>query len=314
MIDKDLIVNEVGRTIKQYDMLDSNYPVPVAFSGGKDSASTIFILEKLGYDVKPIIIDRGDDGLFNSSKIADNLRKKGYSVEILNLRDPTYLDKISPDAAADIQDYLKKFDNLEEGASYCTPCYNARTSALVDYTERLCSPAYVIGQHKTDMITSLMKCYWTEQYYNALTKPKGMPYEGYRMMEFIRETPIDLDYLEDMVLEERASTDDPPVEEIYNGIRLVRPLCAISESDIKEFVGAFPHDSDNCSYRQREPRPFRLLVQFDLYDRLKADPELEEWLYEYVIMGLDERGMLKFRPRNKRNELYPGFKPYIRKL
>jgi hypothetical protein len=41
---------------------------------------------------------------------------------------------------------------------------------------------------------------------------------------------------------------------------------------------------------------------------------LEDFLYELVLRGLKEDGTLKYRPRNKRDLLYPGFKPFIKKV
>jgi len=74
MVIKDLLLSKVDETIRKFDMLDITSPVPVAFSGGKDSASTIFILDELGYDVRPVIVDRCDDELFKSSNIANILK------------------------------------------------------------------------------------------------------------------------------------------------------------------------------------------------------------------------------------------------
>jgi len=161
---KEKLLDNVSYTIKKYGMLNKKFPVPVAFSGGKDSALTIFILDEPGYNVKPVIVDRGDDILFDSEKIKDILKTKGFEANILRLRDPDYLDGICLFAAKEIEKYLNKFDNLHENESRCTPCYNARTTALTEYALRLGSDAFVIGQHKNDMITSLMKCYWTEKY------------------------------------------------------------------------------------------------------------------------------------------------------
>lgn len=310
----DVILDKVQNTIERYRMLSAGIPIPVAFSGGKDSATTIFILNGLGYDVRPVIIDRGDDDLFDSKKIAEAIKARGFGADILKLRDTAYLSEICLFAAKEIKNHLKKFDNLGENESHCTPCYNARTIALTEYSLRLGSPAFVIGQHRNDMITSLMKCYWTEQYYYTFTKPEGIPYDGHRMREFIGNREIDFDYLESMVVEGRAATDDPPVEIIKENVRLVRPLEAVSEREIREFIGEYPHTSGNCTYRQREPRPFRLLVQFDLEERIGLNPGVEDLLYELVMKGLNEDGTLKFRPRNLRDKLYHGFKPFIKKI
>lgn len=311
---QDVILGKVQNTIERYKMLSAKAPVPIAFSGGKDSATSIFILNKLGYEVRPVIVDRGDDVLFDSKRIAEALKARGFVADILKLRDTDYLNGICLFAAEETRRHLNKLDNLGENESHCTPCYNARTIALTEYTLRLGSRAFVIGQHKNDMITSLMKCYWTEQYYLAFTKPKGIPYDGHKMREFIGSSEIDLGYLEKMVIEGRATTDDPPVETINESVKLVRPLESVSEREIREFIGEYPHTSDNCAYRQREPRPFRLLVQFDLEKRIGLNSGIEDLLYELVMRGLNEDGTLRFRPRNLRDELYHGFKPFIRKI
>jgi len=316
MANKNQLVKYVKETIEKYDMLDKSLPVPIAFSGGKDSAAAIYLLDQLDYDVRPVIVDRGDDPLFNSSKIKNDLWDFGYDADIINLRDPEYLESVCSLATSEIEKYLNKFDNLKEGETYCTPCYNARTIALTEYTLCLGSESFVIGQHKTDMVTSLMKCYWTEQYWNLYTKQQSIPYNGSMMKKLIEECDIDLSYLENMVKQKRAATDDPPVEIINKKVKLVRPLCAISEREIESFIKetGFPWTSNNCSYREKEPRPFRLLVQFDLRKRFEENPTLEDILYEFVLVGLHVDGTLKFRPRNKREEYWPCFKPYIKKL
>lgn len=314
---KDKLKEKLLNTIEKYRMFEKDDIVPIAYSGGKDSATAIILLNELGYNIQPVIVDRGDDSRFNSEKIKDLLYKNtGIEADIINLKDEKFHESISSKASKKIKKYLYKFDHLLEGESHCTPCYNARTTALVEYTKKVGGKAFVIGQHKIDMITSLLKCYWTEQYWLNFTKLKGIPYDGNLMKEFINSNDIDLVYLRQMVEKGRAATDDPPVEKMNGGIKLVRPLCEISEKEIKNFIESikFPYDSSNCSYRERNPRPFRLLVQFDLERRIKENPELEDILFEFVLMGLNEDGTLKFRPRNKRNEYWPGFKPYIKKL
>jgi tRNA(Ile)-lysidine synthase TilS/MesJ len=305
---KEEIFSKVRSTIKKYQMLSFNTPVPVAFSGGKDSVATIFILQELGYDVRPVIVDRGDDPLFDSKKIARDLKEKSFDSKILKLRDDYYL------SFNEIRKYLNKFDNLNENESHCTPCYNARTIALTDYSLKIGADNFVIRQHKNDMITSLMKCYWTEQYYNKFTKNNNIPYNGFKMKKLIENNELDMNFLENMVNNKRATTDDPPVEIINKNVKLIRPLENVSEREIIDFVRAYPYDSNNCKYRQNEPRPFRLIVQFDLEKRIEKDSLIEDRLYKFVLDGLKKDGTLKHRPRNKREEWYSGFKPFIEKL
>ncbi|MDD5254364.1 MAG: hypothetical protein PHG05_04705 [Candidatus Nanoarchaeia archaeon] len=310
---KEKLVSRVEKTIQKYHMLNKSSIIPVAFSGGKDSATTIFILKELGYNVVPLIIDKGDDPAFDSEKIVQSSNPFHINPEIIHLNNKDYLNQIDPLFAPKIKINLKKLKNLKEGEAQCTPCYNARTWALIERTIHYNADAFVIGQHKHDLITSLMKCYWTEIYYLNITKNTGKAYDGNLMKELINNEKIDLLHLEKMVDEERASTDDPPVEHIYNNIKLVRPLVDLNEKEIIGYIGDFPSQSSNCTYRETEPRPFRLLVQWDLDRRINENPALEGILFELALQGLNEDGTLKFRPRNKREELYPGFKPFIEK-
>lgn len=290
--------------------------IPVAVSGGKDSAATLFILDKLGYNVIPVIVDREDDPLFDSNKIKRSLEKLGYRPIVIKLRSClSNCEWLSQEGKERIKNYLYKFDNLKPNESHCTPCYNARTTALIEYTKFLGAEVFVIGQHKTDLATSLLKFYWTEVYYQTYTKPYGIPYDGIRMKRLIESSEIDFMLLEQLVKEGKATTDDPPVEK-FGEVRLVRPICEISERIIRRYIEAkgYPYESGNCTWRETNPRPFRLIVQFDLYNRLEKDPTLEDKLFEYVLMGLNPDGTLKYRPRNKRDIYWPGFKPFIRKL
>lgn len=50
---------KIERTIKKYKMLSPEENVLVAFSGGKDSAATAYILKKLGYNVTGLHINLG---------------------------------------------------------------------------------------------------------------------------------------------------------------------------------------------------------------------------------------------------------------
>lgn len=303
-------------TINKFGMIpNKDKPLVVAFSGGKDSAATIFALNYLGYKIKPVIIDRGDDPRFNGKNIAKKLKEnKNINAEVINLRSQKYLGSICQFAFNDINSFLTKIDSLGENESQCTPCYNARTIALTERAMKYGSNIFVIGQHLSDMVTSLLKCYWAERYFQKITQKEGQAYEGNKMKKFIANNSIEIDYLTKMVEEERAATDDPPVEIINDKVKLIRPLSEVREMDILKFVQDYPYQSSNCTYRETEPRPFRLLVQWDLDKRLRENADLEKILYSLVVKGLNENGTLKFRPRNKRDGYYPGFKPFLKKI
>ena len=66
---KDHFINyfedKVKNTIKEYSLLDKKDKICVAASGGKDSVSLLYILNKLGYDVTALAIDEGITGYRN---------------------------------------------------------------------------------------------------------------------------------------------------------------------------------------------------------------------------------------------------------
>ncbi|MBS3098251.1 adenine nucleotide alpha hydrolase family protein [Candidatus Woesearchaeota archaeon] len=50
---------KVRKTIKKYNLIDSKDKVLVACSGGKDSTTILYLIKKLGYNVKAITVDLG---------------------------------------------------------------------------------------------------------------------------------------------------------------------------------------------------------------------------------------------------------------
>jgi len=69
MFNRSVLIATTVLTIEKYRMIsDKKRPVPVAFSGGKDSLTAILVLRELGYDVRPVIVDRGDDPAFRPTK------------------------------------------------------------------------------------------------------------------------------------------------------------------------------------------------------------------------------------------------------
>lgn len=311
---RGIIKKKMAETIDKYGML-SGKNIPVAFSGGKDSATCIILLSDLGFNVKPVVIDRADDDMFNSDKIIRTLNEFGYSGNVINLRDPKYLSVLPQTIYRAISRFLKEIDHIENSNLACTPCYNARTLALSNFSRQIGAKEYVLGMHKTDLLTSFIRFYWIEKYFFAFTKSKGFQYNTKQMIDFIQKEEIDIEYLFMMVNKKRATTDDPPVEILYDGTRIVRPLVEVNEKDILSFIKeiGYPHVSTNCKFRQnQDAMPLRLIVQRDLIKRIEDDSNLEKRLFELAKDSIKEDGTLKFRPRNNIHKNYPGFDPKIR--
>ncbi len=63
----------VGKTIKEYSLINKNDRVMVACSGGKDSTTTLYLLKKFGYNVEALYIDLNMGSY--SRKCLENVRK-----------------------------------------------------------------------------------------------------------------------------------------------------------------------------------------------------------------------------------------------
>ncbi|MEM4397261.1 MAG: TIGR00269 family protein [Candidatus Woesearchaeota archaeon] len=74
--------NKVKNTIKKYNLLKKNEKVCVAASGGKDSSSLLYLLNKLGYNVEALAIDEGIKGY--RDKTLEDLKKicQKYNIKI----------------------------------------------------------------------------------------------------------------------------------------------------------------------------------------------------------------------------------------
>jgi len=310
------IKDNVHYIIDKYNLLNDGETAYVGLSGGKDSVAACFILRDMDYNVIPIIIDVGDAG-FDATKIKYNIDKNGFDAKIISIYDNEFINGFSENEKEDIQDKLDYLLNVPEGYSACTTCYNLKLTAFQQFFSKSDNGKIVIAQHKDDMITSMMKCYWTHKYYHNITKINSISYDGYLMKEYISKNKLDINLLSKLVKEGLAATDDPIREFPLDNLEIIRPLARVDEETLQKYVDDISYDvingDNSCRYRRKEPRPFRLLVQWDLEKRLKDNPALKNTLYDYVIKGLDKRGMLKFRPRNLREVLYPGFKKFIKK-
>jgi len=313
---KNILLENTKKIIEEYNLLNKTENVYVGLSGGKDSVATTLLLRSLEYNVTPIIVDMSDPN-FQADKIKQDIDTYGFESEIIDVCDPNFLNSLPNKHREDIKRRLEYLLDVPKGKTACTDCYNVKITAFSNFISKKGGKKVVIGQHRNDMITSMMKCYWSDLYYNEITRLTGQPYGGKIMKEFIESQNIDLEYLGKLVSKGLAATDDPIREYPLENFEIVRPLAMVKESDIKKFIEQIDYpvaDSDaSCRYRRRESRPFRLIVQWDLEKRLENNEKLSNHLFDFVLKGFNKDGTLKFRPRNLRNKLYPGFKPFIHK-
>ncbi|MBL7206133.1 MAG: TIGR00269 family protein [Candidatus Aenigmarchaeota archaeon] len=80
--------NEVNATIKKYKLLKKNEKTLVACSGGKDSITVLYILNKLGYNPEALIIDLhigkySDDNLKNLKQVC---KEQGIKLHVVSIR------------------------------------------------------------------------------------------------------------------------------------------------------------------------------------------------------------------------------------
>lgn len=79
---------KVKSTIKKYNLLSKHDKVIVACSGGKDSTTVLYLLNKLGYKVEGLIIDLliGDWSKRNLENIKQFCKNKKIKLHVINMR------------------------------------------------------------------------------------------------------------------------------------------------------------------------------------------------------------------------------------
>lgn len=316
------MLSTIERTIATYRMFDHQEEVFVAFSGGKDSLATVLLLSQLGYRVRPLTVHTGDP-LFNWQIVVECGREARFSPEVLRAGSPGVQQFLCPKDQQAVLRRLELLSKLSEGSNKgCAHCYYVKMYTLCGVVRSKGGSGIVLGQHRDDMLDSLLKCYWIDLYFSQLTKPRGIPYDGAQMKSLMAaQKEINEVVLKDLVDQELAATDEPFVEKgaLPDGIRILRPLGEVPEEDIVAYLRSrrLGPTGDQCSFKKswtKTTKAFRLIVHDDRELRAQRDPGLDSRLFEFALMGLTEEGTWRFRPRNTRDKNYPGFKPFIRKL
>ena len=136
------IEKKVTKTIKKYKLLKKSDKVVVALSGGKDSVSVIYILKKLSYDVRGLLIDLG---VGRWSEVHNkNMIKFCKEIDVpLTIVD---LEKEVGQRMSFIKAVLKKQKNL----TGCTVCGIVKRWVLNKWAKKLGADKLVTGHNLDD--------------------------------------------------------------------------------------------------------------------------------------------------------------------
>ncbi len=132
----------VRNTIKDYGLIDKKDKVVVALSGGKDSTSILYILNKLGYDVSGLMIDLklGDWSETHNRNMIAFCEKIGVDLKIVDLREE--LGR----GICFIKGVLKK----KRGLTGCSVCGTVKRWILNKYAKKLKADKLVTGHNLDD--------------------------------------------------------------------------------------------------------------------------------------------------------------------
>lgn len=136
------IERKVVETIKKYGLLKKKEKIVVALSGGKDSTSILYILNKLSYDVEGLMIDLklGQWSVTHNEKMTAFCEKIGVPLKIVDLRDEL------GQGICFIKDVLKK----KKGLTGCSVCGTVKRWILNKWAKELGADKLVTGHNLDD--------------------------------------------------------------------------------------------------------------------------------------------------------------------
>lgn len=156
-ISEDLL-SRIEIMISRYSLIQDK-DIFVAYSGGKDSLFLCLALQALGYYVHPIIIDIGHN--VDWTLALENVKTHRMDALVLNRE---YIYNHYPEIiyAVDhlFETVVKISGEIQQSATICTPCYNAKMTILRKWAEENGVSKIAIGHHGTDAISSMLKSFF----------------------------------------------------------------------------------------------------------------------------------------------------------
>ena len=138
------LLHDVGRAIRDFDLVREGDRILVAVSGGKDSFTLLHLLQKLQrrapihFDLVACNLDQGHPG-FPAARLEAYLRDQG--VEVRMLREDTYSQVLRL---------------TEPGKTLCTVCSRLRRGILYSAAREMGCSKIALGHHRDDLIESLL--------------------------------------------------------------------------------------------------------------------------------------------------------------
>jgi len=140
-----LLVSQMRKAIKDYDMIQHNDCIAVGLSGGKDSLALLYCLTKIrGYIEQPFDIKAVTIKLSDTNPDTDYLKKFCENINVEYIVKQTDIEKIV-------------FESREE-RSPCSLCANLRRGILNDTAKSLGCNKVALGHNKDDAIETFLMC------------------------------------------------------------------------------------------------------------------------------------------------------------
>lgn len=138
------LLQQVGKAIGEWKLIEPNDRIMVGLSGGKDSYTLMHLLGALQkkapirFEIIGVNLDQGDAG-FEGWKIENWLKDNGFQYRMLR---------------EDTRSIVKA--KIPEGQTYCSLCSRLRRGILYDAAVEMGCTKIALGHHRDDVIGTLM--------------------------------------------------------------------------------------------------------------------------------------------------------------